>query len=168
MSDYNRTTRECLVSQLRPELLQAIQNYFQEHKLGDLETEILICCETISKKKSTSRLVSWLNGESDTTIHTGMLLTPQWLIWVRSGDRSGLRMTAANLTAIQVKAYTSALTHDTGLEVFGYLGDSPSRVRGYIGLGADLAAQRFCEAVKQAIAKVNPPSKKGILHWLAG
>ena len=35
MSDYNRTTRECQVSQLHPEVLLALRNYFQEQKLGD-------------------------------------------------------------------------------------------------------------------------------------
>src|SRR3990167_1584687 len=66
MSDYNRTTRECPVSQLRPELFLSLRNYFQEHKLGDLEAETLLCCETISRKKSANRLVSWLNDGLDT------------------------------------------------------------------------------------------------------
>jgi hypothetical protein len=75
MSDYYRTTRECSVRQLHPELRQAIRNYFQEHNLGDLDAETISCCETISEKKVTGRLISWLNDNSDTTIHTGILLT---------------------------------------------------------------------------------------------
>ena len=168
MSDYNRTTRECLVSQLHPELLQAIQHYFQEHNLGDLEAETLLCCETISTKKRANRLISWLNAGLDRTIHTGMLLTARWLIWVRSGERSGLVLTAANLKEIRAKTYTSKLTQDTGLEVYGYIAGSQGRVRGYIGLGSGEAAHKFCEAVKQAIEKVNPPSKKGLPKWLGG
>jgi len=46
MSNYHRITRECTVSQLHPELRQAIQSYFQAHDLGNPETESLMCCET--------------------------------------------------------------------------------------------------------------------------
>ena len=97
MSDYNRTTRECSVIQLHPELLRALRNYFQEHQLGDLEAESRICCETISRKKNEGGLFSWWNTAEDTTIHTGILLTSQSLIWVRAGDKSGTLLTAANL-----------------------------------------------------------------------
>ena len=45
MSNYNRTMRECSVRQLHPELRQAIRSHFQEHKLGDPETEPVMCCE---------------------------------------------------------------------------------------------------------------------------
>jgi hypothetical protein len=169
MSEYIRTTRECSVSQLHPELLHAIGNYFQEHKLGALEAETLLCCETLSKKKSTSKLASWLSGNLDTTIYTGMLLTSQWLIWVHYGDQSGTRLNAANLEEIRAEFYTSPLTKDAGLEIFGYIGDVKNRVRGYIAMGADPAAQKFCDEVTQAINKVNPPpAKKGLFRWLSG
>jgi len=168
MSDYNRTTRECPVSQLRPELLQAIRNYFQEHRLGVLEAEALMCCETISRTKSAGGLARLLKDEPDSTIHTGMLLTSQLLIWVRSGDQSGTLLTAANLKDIRVREHTSLLERDNGLEVFGYIGNSNRRVRGYIGMGPELAAQKFCDQVKQAITKVTPPAKKGLPRWLGG
>jgi hypothetical protein len=168
MSDYNRTTRECFASQLHPELRQAVRRYFQDHKLGDLEAETLICCETISTKKNFGRLVSMLKGDLDTTIHTGMLLTSQQLIWVRRGDKSGIVLTAANLKEIQVRAYVSILAKDTGLEILGYIGESKSNVRGYIGMGEESAAQKFCEEVKKAISIVNPPTQKGWPKWLGG
>jgi hypothetical protein len=168
MSDYDRTTRECPVTQLRPELIQAIRDYFQAHKLGDLEAEILMCCETISRKKDASRLPPWLTGEMDTIIYTGTLLTSQRLIWVRSGDRSGCLLNAANLKDIQVKVFNSKLTKDSGLEVLGYLEGSQKRVQGHIGMGPEPVTYKFCEQVKQAIAKVNPPPPRRFLWWLKG
>ena len=168
MSDYNRTTRECPVSRLHPELRQAFRRYFEEHKLGDLEAETLMCCETISEKKNLGRLASLLQGESDTTIHTGMLLTTQWLIWARRGDQSGTVLNAANLKEIHVRDYLSILTKDTGLEIFGYIGSARGQIRGYIGMGSELAAQKFCDEVKQAITKVNPPTQKSWPKWLGG
>lgn len=169
MSEYIRTTKKCFVSQLHPELLRAIRSYFQEHKLGDLEAETLTCCETISRKKSTGKMASWLSGTSDTTLYTGMLLTSEWLIWVHHGDQSGIRLNAANLKQIRAEFYTSPLTKDTGLQIAGYIGDTKDRVRGNIGMGADLAAHKFCEEVVQAINKVNPqPTQKGLFKWLTG
>jgi hypothetical protein len=168
MSDYNRTTRECTVSQLHPELRQAIRGYFKEHGLGEPQAETLMCCETISEKKKFGRLASILKGAGDTMIYTGMLLTSQWLIWVRKGDQSGTVLTAADLKEIQVKAYTSILAQDAGLEISGYIEGSKSLIRGYIGMGPELAAQKFCEEVKKAVSNVNPPPKKGWPKWMGG
>jgi hypothetical protein len=168
MSDYNRTTRECPVSQLRPELRQAIRHYFQENQLGDPGAETVLCCETVSEKKSTNELVSWLNGGLDTTIYTGMLLTSQRLIWVKSGDKSGTQLTAAKLEDISAREYVSILPKDTGLEISGYAENSRSQMRGYIAMGSEAAAQKFCDEVKQAITKVKPPPKTGWARWLGG
>ncbi len=166
MSEYIRTTRRCFVTQLHPELLQTIRNYFQEHELGDVEAETLLCCETVSRKKSAGKMASWLSGTPDTTIYTGVLLTSQWLIWVHHGDQSGILLNAADLKQIRARFYVSPLTKDAGLEIAGYIGDAKARIRGYIGMGADLAAQKFCEEVQQAVDKVNPPTKKGLFGWL--
>ncbi|MFN2151535.1 MAG: hypothetical protein ACK2T5_08065 [Anaerolineales bacterium] len=165
MSDYQRTTRECSVRQLRPELFQAVQDYFREQRLGSLDTEILMCCETLSEKKGDNKLLSVLQGDVDTTIHMGMLLTSERLIWVRSGDQSGTRLNAADLKEIRVRAISPLFSKVHGLEIFGYVEGSKSRIRGFIGMGSESAAQKFCEAAQQAIDKVKPPSKKG--KWWA-
>jgi hypothetical protein len=166
MSDYNRTTRECSVNQLHPEVLRALRNHFQEHQLGELEAESQMCCETISRKKDAGGLFSGWTAAEDTTIHTGILLTSQWLIWVRTGDKSGTRLTAANLNYISVKQYASIFTRDTGLEVSGYIEGSRSLIRGYIGMGPESTTQKFCDAVMQAINKANPPVKKTWPKWM--
>lgn len=168
MSDYNRTTRECSVRQLHPEVFRALKNYFQEQNLGDLETETVMCCETISTRKQAGRLASWLNATADTTVHTGMLLTSEWLIWVRSGDQSGVVLSAANLNSISASAYISLLANDTGLEISGYIEGAKSSNRGYIGMGSESAAQKFCDEVKQAIAKLNPPKQSRWTQWMGG
>ena len=168
MSDYNRTTRECSVSQLQPDLRQAIQNYFRDQNLGDPETETLMCCETISTKKSSNWLVSLLTGRVDATIYMGMLFTSKWLIWVRKGDQSRTMLNAADLKEIQVRTYQSLLTKDTGMEIIGYIRDAQTKVQGYVGLGPELAAQKFCEEIEKTISRVNPPAKKSWPKWLGG
>ena len=113
-------------------------------------------------------MASWLSGKSDPIIYTGMLLTSQALIWVHHGAKSGTLLNAANLKQIRAGFYTSPLTKDTGLEIVGYIGDAKNRVRGSIGMGTDPDAQKFCEEVRQAINKINPPTKKGLFKWLTG
>ena len=168
MSEYIRTTRECSVNQLHPELLRAIQSYFEEHALGHLQSETLACCETISQRKTAGKTTSWLSDKQDTTIYTGMLLTSEWLLWVHYGDQSGILLNSANLKEIGAGYHTSLLTKDAGLEIAGYIGNTKARVRGFIAMGTDLAAQKFCEEVKQAILKINPPKTDKPFKWLSG
>jgi hypothetical protein len=168
MSDYNRTTRECPASQLQPDLRQAIKNYFREQDLGNPDTETMLCCETISTRKSSGWLGFLLNSGEDTTSYTAMLFTSEWLIWVRKGDQSSTVLNAANLKEIQVKAYVSLLNKDNGLEITGYTKDSKGRVRGYVGLGPEPAAQKFCEEIEKAVAKVKPPAPKPFSRWFGG
>ena len=168
MSDYNRTTRERLVSQLHPELFLAIRDYFQEHTLGDVETETLLCYETISTKKNTNKLISWLNDGSDTTIYMGVLFTSQWLIWVRSGDKSGIQLASADLRLISVRVYISLLTRDAGLEISGHIEGAKGLMRGRIAMESASIAQKFCDEVNQAIIKANPPAPKNLSRWWGG
>ena len=168
MSDYIRSTRECFVSQLHPELLQALQSYFQEHSLGNLQADVLTCCETVSRRKNDRKPISWLDGRPDTTTYTGLVLTSQWLIWAHYGDLSGTQVHSANLHEIQAEFYTPLLTRDAGLRIVGFVGDDNTHVRGYIGMGKDPAAEKFCEEVRQAILKANPPTTKDVFFkWLS-
>jgi hypothetical protein len=164
MSDYVRFTRECSFGQLRPELARAIREYAQNRReLGNVEVEVLMCCQTTSEKKPVGALAALLGDNPDTILYTGMVVTPQWLIWARYGDKSGIRVSSAKLQDVQVKVYASLLVKDTGMEVSGYIGDSRGKVRGYIGMGPEPAAQKFCEQVQKAIEKVNPkPAKKSL------
>lgn len=167
MSTYNRTTRECSVAQLRPELRQAIWEYFKEHNLGDPEAESLMCCETIAEKKDAGKLASWLSGESDTIIYIGMLFTHQMLIWVRKGNQSDPVLHAANLKEIRVSAYEPLLSKELGLEIAGFIETTKSWVRGHIEMGPEAATKEFVKAVQEAIAGLNPPSKRrGLFKWL--
>jgi len=105
MSDYIRTTRECPVNQLHPELFRVLRDYFLEHGLGDLETEALLCYETTSKKKETNKPTSWLNAGMDEKVYMAVLFASQWLVWVRSGDKSGIQVSSAGLKKVSVRVY---------------------------------------------------------------
>jgi hypothetical protein len=168
MIGYIRTTRECSASQIHPSLYQAIREYYQTHQLGNLDTETLICCETFSQIRNPSKLVSFLDGNPDSTIHLAILLTAEWLIWARNGDRSGTIVTGAKLKVIQVKAFVARRTKDMILEVSGYIADTKEYVRGNLEMGPDVAAQKLCEEVEQVVLKANPPVKRKFSRWMGG
>lgn len=154
MGDYNRSTRECAFDQMHPDMVKGIREYAQEHQLGDIEASILMCCETISEKKKKGFFASLVSTDPDTIHFTGILVTPTWLIWARSGAKYGTMVSTARLQDIEVKDFTPQLIEDTGMSIFGFVADSPERVTAFIGLGSEPAAQKFRETVQQAITKV--------------
>ena len=166
MNKYTRTTRECSVSQLHPSLSTAIREYFQTQDLGDLDSGTLLCCETISVDRNPGKLDAFLDDDRDTTIHLATLLTTEWLIWARSGDQSDPLVIGANLKTIQVRASVSRRTKDMQLEITGFINNSKTFVRGELELGPELAAQKFCEEVVQAVSKNKPPAKRIFPKWM--
>ncbi len=157
MSNYKRITRECTLEQLRPELRHALRDYLSERGLAQVEAKIVMCCETISEKQKGSALASLLGEDPDTIYYTGAFLTPEWLVWAQSGDKTGVAVVSAQLKDIHVKPFASLLVKDAGLEVSGYVGNAHIRMGGYIGLGTESAAQKFCDEVKRAVDAANPP-----------
>jgi hypothetical protein len=167
MSDYTRSTIECSVRQLRPELRRAIDEYFEKHTLGDVETETMLCCETVSEKKEPGWLASLLGDKMEPPIYTAVLLTSAYLIWARGGLQSSVTVTGADLGFIRVKPYASLFINDAGLQISGIIGGS-ANMSGYIGMGPEPATQKFCEEVQQAIAKINPSSTRKWPSWMGG
>jgi hypothetical protein len=167
MSNYTRTTRECSVTQIHPELLRAIRAYFQSHNLGEVEAENLLCCETVSEKKPDNWLTA-LDPDADSTLHMALLVTPQILIWARRSERHPAQVHAADLIYLRAKPFVSILTRESGLEISGPMDDSRVYMRGQLSLGPEPAAEKFCEAVQQAIEKINPKSNRKWPTWLGG
>jgi hypothetical protein len=165
MSDYIRTTRECSTNELHPELLQAMQAYFQEHAVGNLQADVIMCCETISTRKNAGKAFSWLDDRPDTTIYTGMVLTSKWFIWAHHGDQTGTQVHGASLNEIQADFYSPLFSRDSGLRIMGFVKENNTHVRGYIGMENNEAAQKFCEEIKQAILKANPPTRPDLFKW---
>jgi hypothetical protein len=151
MSDYLRTTRECAPAQLKPELLQAIRAYGVQHELGNVEADCQLCVETHSEKKKKGLFASLGGGDPDAFSDTALLLTPAWLIWARSGPKSGTVVSSARLRDIQVSAFESKLIPDTGLEVQSTVAGSAEPVVAFIPLGPE-SAPSITERVKTAVA----------------
>jgi hypothetical protein len=168
MNRYVHTTRECSISQLDAGLLQAIREYFQVHQLGDPETAVRMCCETIASEHGSGRLAAFLDGNPDSTIHLGLLLTEDWLIWARRGDISGTVINGTRLIGLKVKTVITRRTKNMQLDITGIIGGTKNWARGSLEMGPELAAQKFCEEVERAVNTVNPPVKKSQLRWFGG
>jgi hypothetical protein len=70
MNVYTRSTRECAFADLGPELTLAIRKHIEKYKLGDVESALLICCETTSTNQKTG-----LFANGDETTIAGMFVT---------------------------------------------------------------------------------------------
>ena len=88
---------------LRLELAAAIRVHIGKYELGSLETQALICCETAPEKKKKGLLGRLFGGDSDAIHYTGMLITPAWLIWVRSSAKTGAVVAWARPSEIEVE-----------------------------------------------------------------
>jgi hypothetical protein len=152
MSDYLRTTRVCAPAQLKPQLLQAIRDYATQHGLGNVEAESTLCAETHSDKKKKGLFGSLGSGDPDAFHDTALLLTPAWLVWARSGAKSGTVVSAARLRDARVSAFESKLIPDTGLEVQTPVVGQAEPVVAFIPLGPESAAT-ITEKVRAAVAK---------------
>jgi hypothetical protein len=166
MAAFLRTTRECTLDDLDPGLSGALKDYFRENRLGDPSSETVACCETATEKKPLGRVAAWLEGNSDTFDRLGIILTQQWLLWARAGDRSGTITAGANLKEIKVRVYASRFPKETGLEINGYVGPHRQKVKGKLAMGEGPATRNFCARVEQAWEKANPRPKKKNIPWL--
>jgi hypothetical protein len=158
MSDYRRTTRECSVAQLNPDLARAIRDYARQQQWNNPEAEVVMCCETTSEKISTNRLDALLNSDVDEITHLALIITPQRLIWARSGQRAGVSAASARLKDVRLKIFTPKHTQDVSVDVYGRMEGTRKRVGGRLTLGPDPAAQKFCTEVMRAIDDLTPLS----------
>ncbi len=168
MFGYTRTSRTCPVNQIHSSLSQGVRDFFQTHQVGDPDTVTFLCCETIAWRDAPPRLISWLDGNYDTKIYLAMVLTPDWLVWARSGDQTGSVVTGAKLQVIKVKAFVRRNSKDMELEITGFIAGSKEYVRGNLEMGPEPAAQKFCDAVLQAVNEAKPPVKKKFFGLING
>jgi hypothetical protein len=111
-----------------------------------------MCCETIS----TGQKKGLLRRKTEEVILTGVMITPQWLIWASGKENEAPGVLSARLHDIQVQDYEKSdmykMIQDTGLNVSG-LPTKDGLGSAFIGLGPEPAAQRFRAVLKDAPAK---------------
>ncbi len=158
MSDYRRTTRECTLDELRPELAEAIRAYAQRQQWANLETEALACCETTSERINTNRLDALLNSNADTITYLALIATPHRLIWAYSGGSVNPGAASAQYKEMRLKIFTPKHTQDIAVDVYARMDGTREKAGGRLMLDSGPAAQKFCEAVMRATDQLYPPS----------
>ena len=160
-----RTTRLCMFNELHPGLHQALQEYFLAHGLGDPETETRLCCETLTVRRPSAKWISFLEGNLDATSRRAILLTPEWLVWALSGDKSGAVAAGARLRVLRARVTVAWPSKEFRLELAGFMNDTTEYVRGHLDLGSQPAAEKICKAVSTAVLEQKPPPQKERRRW---
>lgn len=152
MNAYTRSTRECKFGDLHPELSTAIRNHIEIYKLGEIESSILICCETTSTSKKTGLFAS-----GDETSITGMFVTTQFLIWTGGKEKGKPSVRSALLRNIEVQDFENTAMYrvnpDSGMNIVGRYTDVTKQGQSFIGLGPDPAGEKFRQVLQHAIQK---------------
>jgi hypothetical protein len=152
MNAYTRSTRECAFADLRPELVTAIRDHIEKYKLGDVESSLLICCETISTIQKTG----FLTHGVETTL-AGMFVTTQLLVWTNGKKKDNPNVRSALLRNIDAQDFENTAMYqvnpDSGMNITGRYTDVTKHGQAFIGLGTDPAGEKFRQVLQHAIQK---------------
>jgi hypothetical protein len=162
MAEYRRITRTYPFDQLRPELVRVIRDHLEAQQLTPLLDEVLACCETTSDKVSASWYDGLFGDATDPLGYLALVLTPQRLIWARSGEHTPPTVASAAFVDLRVKVFRPRNTPDFGLQLNLRMENSRwATVTGQLLLGPEPAAEKFCVAIGEAMGfdLMAPPPK---------
>src|SRR5512133_1225646 len=145
MSENKRITRICAINELKPALSSAIRAHIQQYQLGDIESNVLMCCETTSVQQKKGFF-----GGSENAVSTA-LVTTQWLVWAESVGSKTVEVNSALLTHIDVHDYAGSamgtISPDTGLNITGRYTNAVKTGQTFIGIGSDQNGIKFREVL---------------------
>ncbi len=157
MGEWNRSTRELQLENIRPELAAAIREHIEFFNLGPILDDHLICIETTSDKKKKGLF----GGKGDKSTIGVYIVTPDWLVMSIQGDISQAFARSVQLMDAVAEDYANSINYqilpDTGISVTGiFTGEvgimnGHQRVMNFIALGEEPAAAKFKEIVFQSI-----------------
>lgn len=150
MNKITRTTRACTMETLNGSLKAAIHTHGLKYGLDDIESDVLICCETVS----VNRKSGWFNGNRTTL--AAAFITPKWLVWAQGdADQKHASAGSALLKNIDVRDFQTTASHavspDQGLNVTGRYTDRNRTGITFIGLSTEPDGQRFRQVLEAAL-----------------
>ena len=152
MNTTARKTRACTLDTLDEELKAAIRAHGAEYGLDDIESDILMCCETLS-----ARPKNGLWGGIKITL-SAVYVTPKWLVWADSSGRNDVTVSTAQLSQIDVRddqiTAQYAIAPDQGLNITGRYTDKNRTGITFIVLEAEAEGQKFRNILHEALRKV--------------
>jgi hypothetical protein len=141
MSDWKRTTKEIPFESLPPEMVSAINKHIEQHNLGSILSDGLICIQTDSEKAKKG-----LFGVAE-MVRVGAIVTPRWLVWAVSGTKTPITALSAQLRNVMVQDYAQTpfvkMIPDSGIDVSGLFTDAGESASAFIGMDESLAGRKF-------------------------
>jgi hypothetical protein len=152
MNKATYRTRLCTLDTLDEDLKFAIHAHALRHDLHDLESDVLICCETLSVRQKKG---FW--GGIKFTL-SAAYITPTWLVWADSTDRSDARVCASQLTHVDLwdeQVTTSfPIIVDEGLSITGCDTDKNKTGMAFIAVDSNTEGQKFRQVLEEVLSKV--------------
>lgn len=153
MNKITRTTHSCAIADLDASLRARIQAHISQYELGDIESDVLFCCETISVWYKRNIL-----GTKTETSVSAAYVTPKWLVWADSTSRNDASVGSAQLKQIDVNDYETTamfpIAPDHGINVTGRYTDKNKTGMTFIVLGPDSAGDNFRKILEEAMRKI--------------
>lgn len=136
---------------LDEKLKAAIRAHGAKYGLADLESDILMCCETISVRQKKGFF-----GGIKTTF-SAVYVTPKWLVWADSTNQNDAGVGTAQLKHIDVRDYRTTASYtimpDQGLNITGRYTDKNKTGMTFIVLDAEADGQKFSHVLEEALSK---------------
>jgi hypothetical protein len=149
MSDWERSTKEIPLESLPEVVMSKILKHVEEHNLGSILDETLMCIQTDSVQVKKSFF-----GKRQ-TVQVNAVLTRRWLVWAIQENMTQTVVLSAQLINLTVQDYAQTsfakMIPDSGLEVSGWFTDSRESTSAFIGLGDEMAANKFKELVIRTV-----------------
>jgi len=149
MTENNRVTQECAITDLDKVLRDAIYAHLAEYQIGEIESTIQMCSQTVSIQKKKS-----VFGGSEKAIQAAVL-TEDRLIWAEKISGKSVSAGSAQLKQIDMRDYEKtsmfAVIADSGVDITGRYANSKQTGQLFIALDAGPAGKKFRELLRDAI-----------------
>jgi len=151
MNSTTCSTRACMIEELNTSLKSAMRGHGKQYGLGDIESDVLICCETESILQKRG-----LFGGTETSL-SAAYVTPKWLVWAVLTNGNTASVGSALLRQIEARNYETtamfAIIPNQGMNITGrYTGGNRTGVN-FISLGTEPDGQNFRQILKEALNK---------------
>lgn len=152
MNTTTCVTHACPIEELNPKLKSAMRAHGKQFGLEDMESNVLMCCET----KSTLQKNGLFGGREEVTF-SAAYITPKWLVWATTANGNTPSAGSAQLRNIEAHDYELtalfAIFPNQGLNITGRYTDANKIGMTFISLGSEPDGQNFRHILKAALKK---------------
>jgi len=151
MNSITSSTHACTIEELNAGLRAAMRAHGTHYDLSDIESDVLMCCETKS-----ARIKKGLFGGMEDTL-SAVYVTPKWLVWAISANGHLPIAGSAQLRDINMRDYEEtsmgSIMPDQGLNITGRYTNVNQTGITFLSLGTEADGKNFRLILEDAIKK---------------